>query len=108
MHEDWGYTFCVTNSHVIREAASPIVRLNTKDGGKDIIEFNQDEWVHHQDGDDLAVCLIGMANPDYYKYSVVPVGVLVTEEFVAPALYAGLNGELRKGEEKSKRGELPT
>jgi hypothetical protein len=82
VHEDTMYIYCVTNSHVIREGKAPVVRLNTKDGGKDIIEFSQANWVRHQDGDDLEAAAVGFANPDYYKYSVVPISAFVTEDFI--------------------------
>jgi len=83
-HEGYGYEYCVTNSHVIREAEgnSPIIRLNTKDGGRDVIETGQEHWVHHQDGDDLAVCLLALADTDYFKYSALPHTFFLTEEYM--------------------------
>jgi hypothetical protein len=48
----------VTNSHVIREANSPVIRLNTTSGEKDVLEYEYSDWIHHPDGDDLAICLI--------------------------------------------------
>jgi hypothetical protein len=83
MHSDYGFAYCVTNSHVIREAGSPVIRLNTKDGGRDIIESGQDGWIHHPDGDDLAICPIAMSNPDYYQYSMVPTDMFATKEFMS-------------------------
>ncbi len=64
--EDIGYTYCVTNSHIIREAASPVIRLNTKDGRTDILPLTQENWSHHQYGDDLAACPLSLNRPDYY------------------------------------------
>jgi hypothetical protein len=82
VHEGYGFAYCVTNSHVVREGASPVIRLNTKDGSRDIIELEQDHWVHHPDGDDLAICSIAMTNPDYYRYSLVDTGMFVTNELI--------------------------
>ncbi len=75
------YVYAVTNSHVIREGASPVIRLNTKDGGMDVIPLSQEHWVHHQDGDDLAACSVGLAN-DRHKYKFVTTDQFLTKEIV--------------------------
>jgi hypothetical protein len=67
VNQDYGVAYCVTNSHVIQEASSPVIRLNTKDGGRDVLALEQDDWIHHPDGDDLAVCPVAVSNPDYYQ-----------------------------------------
>ena len=82
VHEGWRYQYCVTNSHVIREAASPVVRLNTNEGGLDIVPLQQDHWWHHQFGDDLAVCSLDLNNPEYYKYSSIDTSLFVTKDFI--------------------------
>jgi hypothetical protein len=82
VNRDYGVAYCVTNSHVIREAGSPVIRLNTKDGGRDVLALEQDDWIHHPDGDDLAVCLVALSNPDYYHYSVIETDMFVTKEFM--------------------------
>lgn len=81
-NNDYGVAYCVTNSHVIREAGSPVIRINTEDGGRDIIELEQDHWTRHQDGDDLEVCPIALSNPDYYKYETLGVDWFVTKDLV--------------------------
>lgn len=74
------YMYAVTNSHVIREGRSPVIRLNTKDGNKAVLELAQEQWVHHQDGDDIAVCPFALANPNHYAYKVVPRSQFLTKE----------------------------
>jgi len=59
--------YAVTNSHVIREGASPVVRLNTRAGQAEVIPLTADQWHHHPDGDDLAVCPIGL-QPEHHRF----------------------------------------
>jgi hypothetical protein len=80
--EDHGVTYCVTNSHIVREAASPVIRLNTKDGGMDIIELTQDDWVVHQDGDDLAVCPLDINADGPHNIQALRNDLFATKEFV--------------------------
>jgi hypothetical protein len=83
VHDDWNYVYCVTNSHVIRPLASPVIRLNTRDGGSDLIELRPDDWVHHQFGDDLAVCPVAFEHPDHhFDYIMLHPSWFVTEEFI--------------------------
>lgn len=81
-HEGWDFTYCVTNSHVIREGSSPVIRLNTKDGGKDVIGLRQEDWVHHEDGDDIATCPLNLADPGYYRYTRIHTEMFVTKELI--------------------------
>lgn len=52
--------YAVTSSHVVRAAMgnSPVVRVNRTDGGFDVLPFTAEDWIHHPDGDDIAVCPI--------------------------------------------------
>lgn len=59
--------YAVTNSHVIREGDAPVVRLNTRDGRTDVIPLTADQWHHHQNGDDVAVCPIGL-QPEHHRF----------------------------------------
>jgi len=81
VNEDLGYTYCVTNSHVIREGAATVIRLNTHDGGTDVIPLEQEHWWHHQYGDDLAVCPLPIDNR-HYKHAALDTIMFVTEEFI--------------------------
>lgn len=80
--ESRAYMYAVTNSHVIREGRSPVIRLNTKDGDKAVLELGQEHWVHHQDGDDVAVCPLALANPERYAYRYIPQEQFLTKELV--------------------------
>jgi hypothetical protein len=61
----YSHAYAVTNSHVIREGNSSVIRLNTIRGEKDILEFEYADWIHHPDGDDLAVCPIDFPSDQY-------------------------------------------
>jgi hypothetical protein len=56
--DDHHYCYIVTNSHVIKEGMSPVVRLTTRKGGNEILDLLPSDWTHHPDGDDLAACPI--------------------------------------------------
>jgi hypothetical protein len=80
IHEGYVTLYAVTNSHVIR-GDNPVIRLNTKKGDKDVLPFNTEDWVHHEDGDELAVCPLVIA-PGVYKYKYIPLSLFVTPELV--------------------------
>jgi hypothetical protein len=80
-HEDIGYFYAVTNSHVVREGNSPVVRMNTSQGDMAVLMIDADQWVHHQDGDDIAVCPLVLSNPDTYRFKAIG-----TEMFLTRAL----------------------
>lgn len=82
VHEDWNYVYCVTNRHVVQPMQSPVVRLNTEDGSNDLIELTPDDWIYHQDGDDLAACPIAFKDPKYYKYSMLHPTMFITKEII--------------------------
>lgn len=50
--------YAVTNRHVIEEEHSPVIRLNTKDGRMDVLEYEEADWIPHPEGDDVSVCPI--------------------------------------------------
>jgi hypothetical protein len=75
------HCYIVTNSHVIREAKSPVVRLNTHDGSKDIINLKESDWMHHPDGDDIAVSYPVMPWHKY-KTSHIPVEMFVNKQII--------------------------
>jgi hypothetical protein len=55
-----GFMYIVTNSHVIREGKASAIRLNTRDRGLGIIDNTESGWIHHPNGDDLAVLPISL------------------------------------------------
>lgn len=62
--------YAVTNSHVVREGDAPVVRLNTRDGKTDTLPLTSDDWIHHPDGDDIAVCPIGLT-PEFHHFKSI-------------------------------------
>lgn len=79
--ENAHYIYAVTNSHVIREGNSPVVRLNTKEGTMDVLNLETDDWLHHPDGDDVAVCPIALPL-DYFKFKFVGQEMFLTEDVI--------------------------
>lgn len=77
-----GYVYAVTNSHVIREAGSPIIRLNTKEGAMEILPIDERAWVHHPDGDDLAICQLRI-NTEKYRVKYLPISMFMSQEIIA-------------------------
>ncbi len=80
-HEGWYHGYIVTNSHVIREANSPVARLNSKDGKIAIIELGQDDWVHHPAGDDLAAATAPVT-PDTHRFSAISIETFVSKKLL--------------------------
>lgn len=62
--EGWSHIYAVTNSHVIK-GGCPVIRLNTTDGSKAVLEYKQEDWFHHPDGHDLAVCPLDLEASKY-------------------------------------------
>jgi hypothetical protein len=79
---DLYYSYVVTNSHVIREAKCDALRVNTRAGGTNVIDSTEEYWIHHPDGDDVAVLSISL---DYETTDVKALPVdewFVTQERV--------------------------
>lgn len=76
------HLYAVTNSHVIREAKATVIRLNTHQGDTKVIETHPDNWVHHPDGDDIAVCYFGGLNREIIKYRHIQTASFITEEII--------------------------
>jgi len=53
--------FVVTNKHVV-DHGNMTVRINTRFGETDIISLEEELWFAHPDGDDLAICGIGLSS----------------------------------------------
>lgn len=52
------FIYAVTNFHVAWTANCPVIRLNRRDGKKQIIELSHSDWILHPDGDDLAATFL--------------------------------------------------
>jgi hypothetical protein len=73
------FNFVVTNRHVI-EVGAKCIRLNTKDGLTDVVQFQQDRLFVSKK-DDLAIILMPTI-PQTYSINSIPRECLVTEEFL--------------------------
>ncbi len=81
VYENSWYVYAVTNSHVIREGNSPVIRLNTKEGQIDVLNLESGNWLHHPDGDDIAVCPIALPS-DRFKFKFVTPNLFLTSEII--------------------------
>lgn len=75
---DSHFNFTVTNRHVV-EGGARCIRLNTKDGKTDIVEFSSDRLFISQK-DDLAIILMP-AIPQNYRINAIPQEALITRDF---------------------------
>jgi hypothetical protein len=85
---DWSQEYAVTNSHVIKEIfnnrTTPIIRINTNDGGFDLLDPSAtglSNWVHHPDGSDVAALPIDVFRASHRIVSI-PVQYLATKEVI--------------------------
>jgi hypothetical protein len=74
------HIYAVTNSYVIREGRSPVIRLNRKDGGFEILDLNQQDWVDHADSGDLSICALDI--PIAVGYTAIPDTLLCDHEHI--------------------------
>jgi hypothetical protein len=81
---DLQVTYIVTNSHVVGPLGrSPVVRINTIAGGSEVLPLTPENWLHHPDGDDVAVAPIGLS-PSVHKYRAIDwneANLLMPEKF---------------------------
>lgn len=75
------YVYAVTNSHVIKEGNSPVIRMNTKEGQTDVLNLKPIDWIHHPDGDDVAVCPVAFP-PDRFKFSHIGQDLFLTKDII--------------------------
>jgi hypothetical protein len=62
--------YVVTNRHVIKGLRNPALKLNTYKEGSQCIETNENRWIPHPDGDDLAVLPLEISQDEYRFYSI--------------------------------------
>jgi hypothetical protein len=77
-HNKMSLRIVVTNKHVI-DAGNMVVRINTADGGHDVVALDSEQWLFSPTDDDLAVCPIWIS-PKIFKYSYIPHWHLLTEK----------------------------
>jgi hypothetical protein len=85
--------YAITNAHVIKEAQSPVIRLNTTDGRIEIIPLDVNQWKLHPEGDDLAAVQLAGINTKSHKFVCIPSSLFITPE-VLVALKIGLGDEI--------------
>ena len=73
-----GLVYAVTNEHVISDGFI-WAKVNTPEGSTVPFKLPASHWVMHPDGDDLAVCPVGLSR-DLHKYHAVPARMLVLPE----------------------------
>ena len=71
-----GHLYLVTNDHVRLDSRA--VRFNLHGGNFDVVAVEPDEWIEHQDGDDIAVREI--MQHDAHKYSCINLSMLLTPD----------------------------
>jgi hypothetical protein len=67
---DWQDSYVVTNWHVVKEAKTPVIRLNRRDDTVEYIESSMEHWFRHQDGDDIAVLPVDLGFSDLQVWSI--------------------------------------
>ena len=68
MSPDFWYTYAITNSHIALNF--PVIRVNVRTGGIEVIELNADNWTLHPESDDLAA--YGIDLDDHHDYVFIP------------------------------------
>jgi hypothetical protein len=70
--------YVVTAAHVVRKG-NPVVRMATWKGETRVLDLPLDAWYMHPDGDDVAVCPIGLAD-GHNQIAFLPVSFVLSEE----------------------------
>jgi hypothetical protein len=76
----YGTLYAVTNWHVAvdhEHPIHPVIRLNTKDGGVDVIDLGPEDWEFVPGSDDIAIYVL---NPSpIHQFSYVPMNMFVSD-----------------------------
>jgi len=80
-HKGLSYVTAVTNRHVIEEEHAPVIRLNTKDGQREILPVTEGMWRFHPAGFDIAAVLLGLSR-DKYELNAVPERFFLSTELI--------------------------
>ncbi len=76
------YCYGVTNWHVALEGGYSVIRLNTLDGGVDILDFDPIEWEWIAGKDDIAVSPIIHYNEKLHDITYIHTNTFATDEIV--------------------------
>jgi len=76
------YLYVVTAKHVILEG-SLFVRMTNQKGEIHVHETKDKDWAYHPDGDDVAVCLVGI-DPKEVHFNSIPINDFLRLEQIKP------------------------
>ncbi|MEZ4670089.1 MAG: hypothetical protein R3E39_19465 [Anaerolineae bacterium] len=62
------HVYVVTNSHVVREYKSTVIRLNTHDGRSEVIPATYEQWIDDWNEDDLAMLMLNDTTMHRYRW----------------------------------------
>jgi hypothetical protein len=78
---DENFLYAVTAAHVIYPGKSPVIRLTTERHGTQVLDEPPSAWIRHPDGDDVAICPIGVS-AQHLGVPFIPESVFVTKRAV--------------------------
>lgn len=70
--DKWLYFYAVTNKHAIIQCNTPVIRINTSDGGFEVLITDKNSWEYHPYGDDLAITSLNL-KIDFQKHKILGV-----------------------------------
>lgn len=73
--------YAVTNYHVMNAGATTI-RINTENGGTDILELSSRDWKYVPGGGDVAVCSVTEYIKDSHEIIAIPTSLFATKNIV--------------------------
>ncbi len=79
---DGYYMYAVTNDHIIRDAHSPVIRLNTKEGDLDTLDLDESDWIRHPDLDDIAVAPLSGLLPQQHRFRSISTSTFLTQALI--------------------------
>ena len=82
-----GHHYGVTNWHVAVKSGASVIRLNTVDGGIDIIELGPEDWLFEPGKDDIAIAPLSIRRPEQ-KAWFIGISTFITRE-LADKFYFG-------------------
>lgn len=71
------HVYAVTNSHVI--VNFPVIRINKKIGGLEVIELNKDDWKQHYTRDDVAIAYLGTEIEQWDAFMIMADAILTPQ-----------------------------
>jgi hypothetical protein len=84
VHKEIGYTYAVSNKHVVKASGRPsrVIRLNDRRGGSEAKEIKDKDWLVHPDGDDVAIAHLLGLDPQRYEFTAIPTSMFITPEII--------------------------